>query len=1716
MKKITFLIVLLALFFSWYGTAQITSYPYSEDFEAGAGGWVATNGSNGTWALGAPTASVINSAASGANAWATNLSGNYNNDENSFVQSPEFDLSGLAAPSIQFSIWWNAEFSWDGMVLQSSIDAGSTWQNVGAFGDPNNWYTDNTINGNPGGQQEGWSGRTSSSNGSNGWVIARHALAGLAGQSSVFLRFAFGSDGSVQDNGFAFDSISVFEVTCPEPSGLIVDSQTDTTANISWTPGGSETGWEVSVQPSGTGIPSGPGDPTMTNTGYVAMGLTPATNYEIYVRSSCGTEFSPWIGAANFITECVTFTAPYSEGFENAGTIPVCWNMSGGEDWQFSNTGAGNHIGDDGTITGNTASNGYFAWVDSSGTSAPATLLSPLVDVSGLTTPALSFYEISNNEGNANSTLTVDVWDGATWNNVGIYNTNTSGWELRIIDLGALTITGDIQVRFVFSETVPGDFYDDIAIDDVRLDEAPSCIIPSNLVASNITGTTADVSWSAGTATAWEYVIQAPGTGVPSGNGTALTVNSVNETGLDFSTTYEVYVRTDCGANGFSDWVGPLTFTTTIQTDFTVDCNAGPVNSVSCYDSDDGIGQIITFTSSDGVTPLNITFNGGTVEDGFDALVVLDSDGTTNLNAGTPYGNAGNLAGINYQSTGATISFYVEADFIISCQSSTTFNPIDVTVTCATCVNPTATYAVRGDCFTGPQFFVDVDITSLGSANSLTVTDDQGSAPQTVTATGIISFGPFPNTTDVQITVANDDDINCVRTSNTLTQPFCLDTLVDCNVGPVSVNYCYENSDSNVFSYVSSDGSPLNLTINSGEIEGSPFDFLVILDSDGVTELYNGEGNNGIITGLTFQSTGDTIYFSVQSDTSVSCSSGSFPDGIDYTVACATCINPSATYTVIDDCANGSQFLIDVNITSLGDASSLTITDNQASPGVQVTSTGIVQFGPYPFLTPIVITVSNDQDVNCVINSSPIELLACPPANDNCDGAIVATVNPDESCNVVTPGTLVEATPSGVPNGSCPGNPDDDVWFQFTALGEQQIISLQNLTGGSTNVDHGLYEGTCESLVEIYCSGDVTSLTPSLTIGNTYYIRVFSGGGIAATTTFNLCINTLGPPTYCLDALPICADGGLVYPSVVGDDEAPSYIDYDCLGSVPDPTWNSIYFDVPGNYTFTLAQTGLDGLGNDIDFIVWGPFNNQQDGCYDLVPSSIADCSYSFVSIETVTLNNVQAGDVYVILITNFSQEEGTYTFTQETGPTNGTNCEIVCDVVIEYQGSPVIEDVTNTGFGEPIQLCGETSIELAANSPYANFYEWYLNGFAIPDSNSETITATESGIYQVIANGDVCEDLAFSLQVQVTLGIEPVANSIDDIITCDDVSGDGFEDFDLESQTVVILGSQDPSLFNVTYHLSQTDAITNTGALISPYTNISSPQTIWVRIEDANAPYCIATTSFDLVISGIEPMANASPNLSGCDTDDNGVAEYNLTENESAIVGTQTGLIVTYYDTMVDADAGTAVIGTPTDYETSLLTIYVRVEDMATSCYSVTSFDLVPGELPITTFTSDFDYQVCPNATVPIIITAIPQNYAATDVSIVWYQDGGVISGENGLTLPVLTSGLYEIEVTFNETGCVNSTSQDIIELESCVIPQGISPNGDLLNDTFDLSNFGVTRIEIYNRLGTLVYSRDNYTDEWHGQSDNGDELPVGTYFYTMTYEGGAKTKSAWVYLNK
>ena len=91
----------------------------------------------------------------------------------------------------------------------------------------------------------------------------------------------------------------------------------------------------------------------------------------------------------------------------------------------------------------------------------------------------------------------------------------------------------------------------------------PSCAAPSALTATNITSSSADLGWTAGgTETMWDIEYgMAPytATGTPTVSGVA---NPYNYSGLTANTTYEFYVRADCGTNGASAWVGPYSFFT--------------------------------------------------------------------------------------------------------------------------------------------------------------------------------------------------------------------------------------------------------------------------------------------------------------------------------------------------------------------------------------------------------------------------------------------------------------------------------------------------------------------------------------------------------------------------------------------------------------------------------------------------------------------------------------------------------------------------------------------------------------------------------------------------------------------------------------------------------------------------------------------------------------------------------------------------------------------------------------------------------------------------------------------------------------------------------------------------------------------------------------------------------------------------------------------------
>ncbi|MBM3918932.1 MAG: hypothetical protein FJ344_05470 [Sphingomonadales bacterium] len=185
-------------------TVGASALPYEENFENGNGGWIA-GGVNNSWALGAPAGTTITTAGTGTQAWVTNLAGDYNNNEQSFVVSPCFDFSTVVNAEISFDLFYVTELNWDKAALQYTLNNGQTWVRLGSLGSGINWYNQANTTVGPYTGNPVWSGTP----GSGGWVRAVHSLSVVDNQSSVRFRIAFYSDGSVVDEGIGFDRVLI-------------------------------------------------------------------------------------------------------------------------------------------------------------------------------------------------------------------------------------------------------------------------------------------------------------------------------------------------------------------------------------------------------------------------------------------------------------------------------------------------------------------------------------------------------------------------------------------------------------------------------------------------------------------------------------------------------------------------------------------------------------------------------------------------------------------------------------------------------------------------------------------------------------------------------------------------------------------------------------------------------------------------------------------------------------------------------------------------------------------------------------------------------------------------------------------------------------------------------------------------------------------------------------------------------------------------------------------------------------------------------------------------------------------------------------------------------------------------------------------------------------------------------------------------------------------
>jgi hypothetical protein len=167
-------------------------YVWMEDFEADNGSFTVSGTSS--WAWGAPT-SGPGAAHSGANVWATNLAGNYNNSEDGYITSPVIDLSAYAG-QVPIVEWWqylSSEANWDYGSMEVTNN-GSTWTRV--YGEVSGAV--DTV-----------------------WTKHTVALDATYATAAFQIRFRFRSDSSVNSYpGYYVDDVGVAVAAIPPPTVL--------------------------------------------------------------------------------------------------------------------------------------------------------------------------------------------------------------------------------------------------------------------------------------------------------------------------------------------------------------------------------------------------------------------------------------------------------------------------------------------------------------------------------------------------------------------------------------------------------------------------------------------------------------------------------------------------------------------------------------------------------------------------------------------------------------------------------------------------------------------------------------------------------------------------------------------------------------------------------------------------------------------------------------------------------------------------------------------------------------------------------------------------------------------------------------------------------------------------------------------------------------------------------------------------------------------------------------------------------------------------------------------------------------------------------------------------------------------------------------------------------------------------------------------------------
>lgn len=395
--------------------------------------------------------------------------------------------------------------------------------------------------------------------------------------------------------------------------------------------------------------------------------------------------------------------------------------------------------------------------------------------------------------------------------------------------------------------------------------------------------------------------------------------------------------------------------------------------------------------------------------------------------------------------------------------------------------------------------------------------------------------------------------------------------------------------------------------------------------------------------------------------------------------------------------------------------------------------------------------------------------------------------------------------------------------------------------------------------------------------------------------------------------------------------------------------------------------------------------------------------------ITDLEFENTSNPQVIYTLVTNDSDCDIILSFELnviQVPETNAASDIIVCDD--DYDGT-LSFDLTEAEFEILNVRQDDTVISYHETEEDA---EDGTNAIASPDNYSNSTNPQQ--IFVRIFN--TISECYVIVPFTITINLPPAINEVANATFCE-AEDPGTLDLSLLDEMIV----DSTSGVDISYHTSNANAESDVDALPEIYTYVSNPETIFIRVEDSTTG-CHIVTDITVTVNP-NPVINALDNLEACTDDNDDVTQFfDLSLQDDDVLGGLSPALfeVTYHRTVEDAEDDTDVLSIPY-IAFNEQTIYARLEDRTTGCYSISTFQTIIRPLPIIDIPDEIT--LCLND-LPLLVTAGDDPGNTYEWS----------TGATTATAEINDIGEYSVIVT-SEYGCEETKSFTVIESELATI---------------------------------------------------------------------------------